>query len=184
MKGECMKNKLLAQGKMFRLSTTPISKVEFKELMKTGRTGELYESLKTTRNNENELYGFYQVEGKPSFEIKLNEAPIGLKKALFTDYERTYLPILGSSKKKTGIEEFIYVSESGFKNGNSELEFDGDFEPSELKFQYKRFGLFNGTIFTIINPKYEDQYFDCVWNWSSFSSDYIISTKGKLYKLN
>lgn len=44
-----MKNKLLAQGKMFRLSTTVITKVEFNELMKTGRTGELYESLKTTR---------------------------------------------------------------------------------------------------------------------------------------
>jgi len=179
-----MKNKLLAQGKMFRLSTTPISKVEFKELMKTGRTGELYESLKTTRNNENDLYGFYQVEGKPSFEIKLNEAPIGLKKALFTDYERTFLPIIGSSKKKTGTEEFIYVSESGFKNGNSELEFDGDFEPSELKFEYKRYGLFNGTIFTIINPTYKDQYFNYIWNWSSFSSDYIISTKGKLHQFS
>jgi len=179
-----MKNKLLAQGKIFRLSTTPISKVEFKELMKTGRTGEQYESLKTARNNENDLYGFYQVEGKPSFEIKLNEAPIGLKKALLTDYERTYLPILGSTKKKTGTEEFIYVLESGFKNGNSELEFDGDFEPSELKFQYKRFGLFNGTIFTIINPTYKDQYFNYIWNWSSFSSDYIISTRGKLFTLN
>ena len=177
-----MKNKLLAQGKMFRLSTTPVSKVEFKELMKTGRAGELYESLNKTRNNENDLYGFYQVEGKPLFEIKLNEAPIGLKKTLFTDYERTYLPILGSSKKKTGTEEFIYVSESGFKNGNSELEFDGDFEPSELKFQYKRFGLFNGTIFTIINPTYKDQYFNYIWNWSCFSSDYIISTKGKLHQ--
>lgn len=179
-----MKNKLLAQGKMFRLSTTPISKIKLKELMKTGRTGELYESLKKTRNNENDLYGFYQVEGKPSFEIKLNEAPIGLKSDLSTMYERTYLPILGSSKKKTGTEEFIYVSESGFKNGNSELEFDEDFEPGELKFQYKRFGLFNGTIFTIINPTYKDEYFNYIWNWSSFTSDYIISTKGKLYKLN
>lgn len=179
-----MKNQLLAQGKMFRLSTTPVSKLELKELIKTGRAGELYESLNKTRNNENDLYGFYQVEGKPSFEIKLNEAPIGLKKALFTGYERTYLPLLGSSKKKSGIEEFIYVSESGFKNGNSELEFDGDFEPSELKFEYKRFGLFNRTIFTIINPIYKDKYFNYVWNWSSFSSDYIISTKGRLFKLN
>lgn len=176
-----MKNKLLAQGKMFRLSTTPVSKVEFKELMRTGRTGELYESLKTTRNNEDDLYGFYQVEGKPLFELKINEARIGLKKTLFTDYERTYLPILGSSKKKTGTEEFIYVSESGFKRGNSELEFEGDFETSELKFQYKRYGLFNGTIFSIINPFYKDQHFNTVWNWSSFSSDYIITTKGKCY---
>lgn len=176
-----MKNKLLAQGKMFRLSTTPVSKGEVKELMKTGRTGELYESLKTTRNNENDLYGFYQVEGKPSFEIKVNEARIGLKKALLTGYERTYLPVIGSSKKKTGSEEFFYVSESGFKNGNSELDFDGDFEPKELRFEYKRYGLFNGTIFTIINPVYKNQYFNYLWNWSSFSSDYIITTKGKCY---
>jgi hypothetical protein len=86
--------------------------------------------------------------------------------------------MLGSSKK-TGTEEFIYVSESGLKNGNSELEFDGDFVPSELKFQYKRFGLFNETIFTIINQTYKSQYFNNIWNWSCFSSDSIISAKGK-----
>jgi hypothetical protein len=78
--------------------------------------------------------------------------------------------------------QHTYVSESGFKNGNSELEFDKDFEPNELKFQYKRFGLFNGTIFTIINPTYKDQYFKYIWNWSSFSSDYIISTRGNLHQ--
>jgi hypothetical protein len=142
----------------------------------------LYEILKTTRNNENDLYGFYQWEGKPLFEIKVNEAPIDLKKALQTDYVRTYLPVLGSHKKKMGSEEFIYVSESGFKNGNSELEFDGDFEPRELQFEYRRYGLFNGTIFTIINPTYRDKYFNYIWNWSSFSSDYIISTKGKVIR--
>lgn len=177
-----MKNKLVAQGKVFRLSTTPVSKSEVKELLKTGRTGELYKSFKTTRNNENDLYGFYQFDGKPLFEIKVNETLIGLKKALFTDYERTYLPILGSSMKKTGSEEFFYVSESGFENGNSELEFEGDYEPSELKFEYKRFGLFNGTIFSIINLIYKDQYFNYIWNRSNFSSDYIISTRGKLYQ--
>jgi hypothetical protein len=97
---------------------------------------------------------------------------------------RTYLPVQGSSKKKTGIEEFFYVSETGFKNGNSELEFNGNFKPSELKFEYERYGLYNGTIFTVINPIYKDQYFNYSWNWSSFNSDYLISTKGKCYDLN
>lgn len=176
-----MKNQLIAQGKMFRLSTKPISKTEFKELMVNGRKGDLYESLKTVRNDENDLYGFYQWEGKPFFEIKLNGTPIGLKKALQTDYVRSYLPVLGSPKKKVGPEEFIYVSESGFKNGNSELEFDGEFDPSGLKFEYRRYGLYNGTVFSIINPVYKGSYFKYIWNWSSFKSDYIITTKGKCY---
>jgi hypothetical protein len=177
-----MKNQLLARGKMFGLSFKPITRDKFKELMKNGRTGDLYESLKEANNNEKAYYGFYQWEGKPSFDLYLNEASLGLKKTLKTDYVRTYLSVEGSSKKKTGREEFFYISESGFKNGNSELEFDGDFQPSELKFQYKRFGLFNGTIFTIINPTYKNQYFNYIWNWSSFSSDYIISTKGKVIR--
>jgi hypothetical protein len=179
-----MKNQLIARGKMFGLSFKPISKAEFKELTKFGRSAGLYRSLKEANNDEIAHYGFYQWEGKPSFELYLNEAPIGLKKALHTDYVRTYLPVEGSSKKKIGIEEFFYVSETGFKSGNSELEFNGDFKPSELKFEYKRYGLYNGTIFTVIHPIYKDQYFNYSWNWSSFSSDYLISTKGKCYDLN
>ena len=178
-----MKNQLLARGKMFGLAFKSITRDEFKELIKNGRTGSLYETLKEANNNEKALYGFYQLEGKPSFELYLNEASLGLKKALKTDYVRTFLPIQGSSSKKTGKEEFIYVSETGFKNGNSEYEFDGCFEPSELKFKYKRYGLYNGTIFTVIKPTYQGNDFKYIWNWSSFSSDYIISTKGKLYQL-
>ncbi|QWE28099.1 hypothetical protein [Polynucleobacter sp. AM-7D1] len=179
-----MKNQLQAHGKMFGLAFKSITKEEFNELIKTGRAGGFYKSLKESNNREIVHYGFFQWEGKPSFEIKVNEARMGLKKTLLTDYERTYLPILGSSKKTTGMEKFIYVSESGFKNGNSELEFDGDFDPKELKFEYKRYGLYNGTIFTVINPTYKGGYFNYIWNWSSFSSDYIISTRGKLFELN
>ena len=178
-----MKNKLLARGKMFGLAFESITRAEFKELMKNGRSGDLYESLKKANNNDKAHYGFYQWEGKPSFELYLNEASLGLKKALKTDYVRTFLPIQGSSNKKTGKEEFFYVSETGFKNGNSEYEFDGCFEPSELKFDYKRYGLFNGTIFSVINPTYQGNDFKCFWNWSSFSSDYIISTKGKPHQI-
>lgn len=179
-----MKNQLIARGKMFGLAFKSITRDEFKELMKNGRTGDLYESLKEANNNEKAHYGFYQWEGKPSFELYLNEVSLGLKKALKTDYVRTFLPIEGSSSKKTGKEEFIYVSEKGFKNGNSEYELDGNFEPCDLKFEYKRYGLYNGTIFTVIRPTYQSKEFKYIWNWSSFSSDYIISTKGKLYQIS
>ena len=175
-------NHLIAEGQMFRLSTVPLSKIEFRELMSAGRKGDLYESVKSTRIFENEFYGFYQFEGKPKFEIKLKETRLGIQKNLFTHYERIYLPVQGSSRKQSGKEEFIYVSESGFKKGYSILEFDEDYEATELKFQYKRYGLFNGVIFNIINPTYKNQYFDYVWNWSCFSSDYIISTKGKVIR--
>ena len=177
-------NHLIAEGQMFRLSTVPLSKIEFRELMSAGRNGDLYESVRSTRIIENEFYGFYQIEGKPKFEIKLNETRLGIQKNLFTHYERIYLPVQGSSRKQSGKEEFIYVSESGFKKGYSILEFDEAYEATKLKFQYKRYGLFNGIIFNTINPIYKNQNFDHVWNWSCFSSDYIISTRGKLYRLN
>ena len=179
-----MNNQLLARGKMFGLAFKSISRTDFKKLIKNGRSGDLYESLKEVNNNEKAHYGFYQWEGKPSFELYLNEASLGLKKALKTDYVRTFLPIQGSSTKKTGREEFIYVSENGFKNGNSEYELDGYFEPSDLKFEYKRYGLYNGTIFTVIRPTYQGKDFKYIWNWSSFSSDYIITTKGKLHQIS
>ena len=178
-----MKNQLLARGKMFGLAFKSITRDEFKELTKNGRTGSLYETLREANNNEKAHYGFYQWEGKPSFELYLNEASLGLKKALKTDYVRTFLPIQGSTIKKTGKEEFIFVSEAGFKNGNSEYEFDGCFDPSELKFEYKRYGFYNGIIFTVIKPTYQGNDFKYIWNWSTFSSDYIISTKGNLYQI-
>ena len=116
-----MKNKLLARGKMFGLAFESITRAEFKELMKNGRSGDLYESLKKANNNDKAHYGFYQWEGKPSFELYLNEVSLGLKKAYKTQYEIKYLPVNGSSGKIMGAEKFFYVKETGFKNGNSHL---------------------------------------------------------------
>ena len=53
-----MKNQLLARGKMFGLAFKSITRAEFKELMKNGRTGDLYEGLKEANNNEKAHYGF------------------------------------------------------------------------------------------------------------------------------
>jgi len=179
-----MKNQLMARGKMFGLSFKPISKAEFKELTKFGRSGALYESLKVANNNEEAYYGFYQWEGKPFFELFLNEASLGLKKAYKTQYEIKSLPVDGSSEKLKGAELFFFVTEKGFKNGKSHLDFEEDFDPCELRFEVSRRGMFNGTICSLINPTYKGESFNLIWNWSGYSSDYIITSKGKCYDLN
>lgn len=178
-----MKNQLLARGKMFGLAFKSISKADFKELMKNGRSGGLYESLKEANNNEKAYYGFYQWEGKPSFELYLNEASLGLKKAYKTQYEIKSLPIDGSSGKLKGAEQFFYVTEKGFKSGNSHFDFDEDFDPRELRFEVSRRGMFNRTICSLIDPTYKSESFNLIWNWSGYSSDYILTSKGRCYDL-
>ena len=178
-----MKNQLVARGKMFGLAFKSITKADFKDLMKYGRSGDLYENLRKANNNENADYGFYQWEGKPSFELYLNEASLGLKKAYKTQYEIKSLPVNGSSGKLKGAEQFFYVTEKGFKNGNSHVDFDEDFDPRELRFEVSRQGMFNGSICSLINPTYRNESFNLIWNWSGFHSDYLLSTKGKCYDL-
>jgi hypothetical protein len=178
-----MKNQLIARGKMFGLAFKSINRAEFKELMRNGRAGDLYKSLMKGNNDEIAHYGFYQWNGKPSFEIYLNDTPLGLKKAYKTKYEIKSLPVNGSSEKQKGAEEFFYVTEKGFKNGNSLLEFNEEFDPRELRFEVSRRGLFNGVICTLINPTYRNESFSQIWNWSGFHSDYLVSTKGKCYDL-
>jgi len=178
-----MKNQLIARGKMFGLAFKSITRDEFKELMKNGRTRDLYESLKEANNNENAHYGFYQWNGKPSFELYLNEASLGLKKAYKTQYEIKSLTVDGSSGKLRGIEQFFYVTEKGFKKGNSHFDFDEDFDPRELRFEVSRRGMFNGAICSLINPTYRNESFNHIWNWSEFHSDYLVSTKGQCYDL-
>ena len=178
-----MKNQLLARGKMFGLAFKSITRTEFKELMKNGRTGDLYEGLKEANNNEKAHYGFYQWEGKPSFDVLLNNTSLELKKAYKTQYEINSLPVDGSSGRLKGVEQFFYVTEKGFKNGNSHFDFDEDFDPRELRFEVSRRGMFNGTICSLINPTYRGKSFNLIWNWSSYTSDYIITSKGNLHKL-
>ena len=179
-----MKNQLHAQGDLFGLNLKSITKDHFTEIKKLGRKSKSYEDLKEASNNENAVYGFYQYEGKPTFEMYLNEASLGLKKGYKTGYEIRYLPVQGSSIKVTGAEEYFYVIEKGFKNGNSYVDFHNEYQPSELIFEVHRIGMFNRSICSLIQPKYMNLEFNVVWNWSSFSSDYIISTRGKMYKLD
>jgi hypothetical protein len=178
-----MKNQLLARGKMFGLAFKSITRAEFKELIKNGRTGDLYEGLKEANNNEKAHYGFYQWEGKPSFDVLLNKTSLELKKAYKTEYEIKSLPVDGSSGKLKGVEQFFNVTEKGFKNGNSYFDFDGEFDPRELRFELSRRGMFNGTICSLISPTYRGQSFNLIWNWSGYSSDYIITSNGKCYDL-
>ncbi len=179
-----MKNQLHAQGKMFGLNFQPVTKAEVKSLRKSGRKSDLYEEISKASNNENALYGFYQWKGKPSFDLFLNGASLDLRVSYKTKYEIRYLPVQGSTTKMAGEETFYLVAEKGFKNGNSYLEFVETYKENELIFEVNRMGMYNGMICSLIRPKYMDMDFDVVWNWSGFSSDYILSSKGKIYKLD
>lgn len=53
-----MKNQLLARGKMFGLAFKPISKTELKELVKYGRSSDLYKNIREANNNKKAYYGF------------------------------------------------------------------------------------------------------------------------------
>lgn len=60
---------------------------------------------------------------------------------------------------------------------------DEEFDPRELRFEVCRQGMFNGTVCSTISPTYKNQSFELMWNWSGYSSDYIITSKGKCYDL-
>jgi hypothetical protein len=64
------------------------------------------------------------------------------------------------------------------------VEFMTDYKANELVFEVHRMGMYNGMICSLIRPKYIDIDFEVVWNWSGFCSDYILSSKGKIYKLD
>jgi hypothetical protein len=177
-----MKNQLHAHGKMFELGIKPLKKAEFNKLMKNGRSGKFYDSLEDANNYENALYGFYQWEGKPSFEVYLNDTPMGLDKSLKTSFSITYFPVDGSKSPLDGKEQFFYVMERGYKGCHWTLDLDGEFDPKKLEFEVERRGMFNGTVGSVINPTYDGNYFEFISSWTNFQSDYILSSKGVVYE--
>jgi hypothetical protein len=178
-----MINTLTARGNMFELAMKPISKSEFKELMKKGRNSDLYRELYEATTLENDLYGFQMVQGKPNLELYLNDSSLELKRTLGVEYEITYLPVDGFVQSIKGAESHYFVSETGFKSGHSELKFRGEFRKSELRFEVERSGLFNGTCSSIMSPTYKGQYLELVWNWSGYKKSYILSSKGKVFEI-
>jgi hypothetical protein len=179
-----MINNLTARGTMFEMAMTPITKPQFKELMKKGRKTDLYGELYEAITLENILYGFKMNQGKANLELYLNGASLDLRRTLGTNYEITYLPVDGKVDPIKGLESYYFVSETGFKSGHSELQFKGEFRQSELRFEVERVGLFDKTYSSIMNPTYRGQYLDLVWNWSGYKRSYILSSKGKRYEIN
>lgn len=177
-----MKNQLHAHGKMFELSIKPLKRAQFKKLMKSGRSGMLYETLEEAIDYENALYGFYQWEGKPSFEVYLNDTPMDLDTSLKTEFSITYFPIEGSKSPIDGKEQFFYVMERGYKGCHWTLDLDDEFDTKKLEFEVERRGMFNGGVGSVINPTYNGNYFEFISSWTNFQSDYILSSKGEVYE--
>ncbi|MBU3600096.1 hypothetical protein ICN28_06160 [Polynucleobacter sp. 30F-ANTBAC] len=178
-----MINTLTARGRMFEISIKPISKMEFKELYKKGRKTELYKQLYEATTFENDLYGFQMDKGRGNLEMYLNGVSLELKKTLWMKYEITHLPVDGSIHPISGVQEYYFVSETGFVSGESELKFKGEYRGDELRFEVERRGLFDKTCSSILNPTYRGQYLSLIWNWSGYKNQYLITSKGKRYPL-
>lgn len=179
-----MKNRLEAAGDMFEFAVTPITKANFNALVKDGRSSRLFDRLYTANNNESALYGFYQWQGRPTFEMYLNDTPIGLERSYKTSHKHIYHPIDGAEGAINGKEQFFFITERGHKKGSCELNIDSEFDARKLEFHYERFGLYNGSMCTVINPAYDGIEFDFVSSDMNFESSYIISTKGHTYNLD
>jgi len=178
-----MINKLVAVGKMFELAISPITKSEFKKLMELGRECKLYQDLRESNTSDIESFGFYLVDRKPTFEMYINGEPLNLEVTLRKDYEMIYEPVYGETKPSKGRETFYFITERGFKNGHSGLEFKGEFNKRKLTFRVERQGLQNGMVCSVVTPYYDLKPLDFYWNWSGFESDYILSSKGKVFQL-
>lgn len=178
-----MKYRLEACGDMFELAVTAISGGDFKKIAKDGQESRLYERLIEANNNESVLYGFYQLEGRPRFEVYVNDSPINLENRFSTAFKRIYHPIDGSTGAMKGKEQFYFVTERGHKKGSCTLDIDDGFDPKKLAMHYERYGLFNGTICSVINLAYADLDFDFVSSDTNYETSYIISTKGKIFTI-
>lgn len=131
-----MKNRLEACGDMFELAVTAISGSDFKKLARDGQGSRLYERLIEANNNESVLYGFYQLEGRPRFEVYVNDSPINLDNGFSTAFKRIYHPIDGGTDPLKGKEQFYFVTERGHKQGSCMLDIDADFDPKKLEMHY------------------------------------------------
>jgi hypothetical protein len=174
-----MTNKLLIVGRMFELTLQPITRDDFKNLMKEGYNCDRYEQLRSDALSNSEVSGYYQYDSKPSFEVYINDESINLSKSFKHDYEITYLPVVGETKTKKGREEFFFITEKIYKNGHSGLDLDREFNKRDLTFTFKRQGLYNKLICSTITPYYQGRELDFYWNWSGYDSSYIITSKGR-----
>jgi hypothetical protein len=174
-----MTNKLLIVGRMFELTLQPITRNDFKKLMKEGYDGDLYDQLRSDALSNSEVSGYYLYDSKPTFEVYINDEPINLSKSFKNDYEITYLPVIGETKAKIGREEFFFVTEHIYKQGHSGLHLNEDFNKRDLTFTVERQGLYNKMICSTITPYYQGKELEFYWNWSGYDSSYIITTKGR-----
>ena len=178
-----MTNKLVVIGRMYELSIQPITKKQFDTLTKRGRECELYDYLSEQAGGSIESSGYYTKDGFPTFEVYVNDKPLGIEKRFKTDFEITYLPVHGSTQPTKGREKFFFITEKGYKKGHTGLVIEEEFNERNLTFVVERQGLPNKMVCNTISPMYKGQELEFDWNWSGYESSYIVSTKGIHYDL-
>lgn len=178
-----MSNKLLVIGRMFELSVQPLTKRQFDKLIKEGRNSKLYEKLIEQSGSFIESAGYYLLGGKPTFEVFINDQSLEIEGSFKTDYQITYHPMQRAIKSCKGREKYYLITERGYKNGHSGIEFDEPFDSKGLSFEVYREGLSNKTICSTITPMYRNKELDFYWNWFGYDCSYICSSKGNFHNL-
>lgn len=178
-----MTNKLLVVGRMYELSIQPITTKQFNTLKECGRECKLYDKLMDKAGKAIQASGYYSKDGFPTFEVYVNEKPLGIEKRFKTDFQITYLPVYGSTRPHEGRERYYLITERDYKNGHSGLEFQGEFNDRDLSFVINRDGLPTRMICNTITPIYRGQELEFEWNWLGYESSYIVSSKGKHFDL-
>jgi hypothetical protein len=162
-------NKLSIIGQMTELVLKPISAAEFKQLKLEGVEGDLYKRLAKEADKAPALfYGYSSLALGSDFEVYLNNEPIHIKRTLVKNFRAIYKPIVHVKNSMN-----LLIART-YRDGRSEIEFDGQFEPEKLVFELNRFKISKHCCSGVI-PRYLDQPISFVSSWTDTEKSFIIS---------
>lgn len=162
-------NKLTIVGQMTELVLKPISSAEFKELKREGLDGDLYKRLvKESDKSPALFYGYSSLALGSDFEVYLNNEPIHIKRTFVKNFRAIYKPIVHVKNSMN------LVIARAYRDGRSEIEFEGEFQPEKLVFELNRFKISKHCCSGVI-PSYLDQSIPFVSSWSDTEKSFIIS---------
>lgn len=172
-----MFHKIEALGPMVALDLRPITSEDLRGLDLQIDRGRKAGDLRSTALPIETTVGFELEEFSPRMSLRLNGRPLTYERSMVEDFEFTYLKLSGSIRPLDGPEQFYLVLERRLSLGRAELVFGGRFQPMELRFEVERFGMFDGSVKSILSPTYKGQYLQAAWTAPYKSICYVVSSK-------
>lgn len=172
-----MFHKIEALGPMVALEVRAITSEELRRLDPQVDLGRKASDLRSTSLPIETTFGFELEEFSPRMSLRLNGRPLTYERSIVEDFEFTYLKLSGSIRPLDGAEQFYLVLERRLNFSRAELVFGGRFQPMELRFEIERFGMFDGSVKSILSPTYKGQYLQAAWTAPYRSICYVVSSK-------